>query len=57
MENYIDKPADIREGEDIDKHILFDYLVNNVSDIKGTIEKNNFPGGFFKPDVFYQNWR
>jgi len=46
MENYIDKPANIREGEDIDQQVLFDYLVKNVPDIQGTIEIKQFPGGF-----------
>ncbi|MDH7554205.1 MAG: phosphotransferase family protein [Spirochaetota bacterium] len=46
MDNYIDKPTDIREGETIDGKIVLDYLIQHVPDIKGPIEIKQFPSGF-----------
>ncbi|MGB4268690.1 MAG: phosphotransferase family protein, partial [Spirochaetota bacterium] len=46
MDNYIDKPAEIREGETIDGKIVLDYLIQHVPDIQGPIEIKQFPSGF-----------
>jgi aminoglycoside phosphotransferase (APT) family kinase protein len=45
-EQYLDKPADIREGEELDVDILSDYLSAHVSEIKGTVIVKQFPSGF-----------
>ena len=44
-ENYIDKAAKIRQGEEINSSNLQEYLTKILS-IKGNIEISQFPNGF-----------
>jgi len=42
----IDKPVEIRKGEEVDKQKLLAFLKNNLSDFTDEIQIKQFPGGF-----------
>ncbi|MGH1472727.1 MAG: phosphotransferase family protein [Cellvibrionaceae bacterium] len=42
----VDKPADIREGEELDLKVLKDYLISNISGLSGELTIKQFPSGF-----------
>lgn len=44
--NSIDKPVDIREGEELDIPLLEKYLQEKLGDIKGNLKVKQFPSGF-----------
>ena len=41
-----DEPSSMREGEELNKEIVYDFIKSNISDIKGDIEIKQFPSGF-----------
>ncbi len=41
-----DEPTATREGEGLDKAIIYDFLKANLPDIKGELEIKQFPSGF-----------
>ncbi len=41
-----DEPTATREGEGLDKSIIYDFLKTNLSDIKEELEIKQFPSGF-----------
>lgn len=45
MNNYIDKPAEIREGERLNEQNLLQYMKQHL-DVNGSIEIQQFPSGF-----------
>jgi len=44
--NITDEPSKIREGEELDKTVIYDFLKTNLPDIKGELEIRQFPSGF-----------
>ncbi len=42
----LDKPSDIREGEELDTKVLSDYLSAHVPEIDGEVSVKQFPSGF-----------
>jgi len=41
-----DEPSPMREGEELNKGIIYDFIKSNISDIKGDIDIKQFPSGF-----------
>ena len=44
-ENWIDQPKQIREGEELDKVVLQEYLKAHLPQFQGDLEVRQFPGG------------
>jgi len=41
-----DEPSSMRDGEELNKDIIYDFIKSNIPDIKGDIEIKQFPSGF-----------
>ena len=46
MPNWIDKPTEIRPGEELNASVLKNCLIAQIPDLSGEIEINQFPGGY-----------
>jgi len=43
---YTDKPADVRQGEEIDLSRIAEFTKNTIPGLKGNIRIKQFPSGF-----------
>jgi aminoglycoside phosphotransferase (APT) family kinase protein len=41
-----DEPSSVREGEELNKETVYDFIKSNIPDINGNIEIKQFPSGF-----------
>lgn len=46
MDDYTDKPKDIRQGEELGQKVLEAYLKDHIEGLSGSLEIKQFPSGF-----------